>query len=150
MRFWLEHHPRFALHAKGLQVMGEGRTLGEFDVVFTDRATGQVHHLELAVKFYLAQQAQDGLRWIDPNGNDSLAAKLSKVHNKQLVLSDTAAGRSALAALGIDEVHPAVLMKGILFEPHTNFDATIGNLANLNPFRQRGKWCHLSALSKWI
>ncbi len=105
------------LHAHGLQVRGSDNvTVGEFDFLLRD-AAARLIHWEFATKFYLLQpqgEGQGGESLVGPNLADSLAAKMRKILDRQLVLSQQAAAQLLL--------HEAVaqaqaLIKGWLFYP---------------------------------
>lgn len=135
---WLAHNPvrrlglyyerlwQFALHAApdvevvaaNLPIRQNGQTLGELDLLLRDESG--VHHLELAVKFYLGSSAQDGgdaAQWLGPGGHDRLDLKLGHLGQHQLPLSSRREARGALNELRLDEVRAAFWLAGYLFYP---------------------------------
>ncbi len=140
LAFWLGNTDRFDLLAVNLAVRDGGRTLGDFDFVFRDHATGTAVHWELAVKFYLQRPGACGFTgYTGPAGQDILAAKADRVFSRQLKLNQTPAGIAALAALGLDQVEPRAFLKGWLFYP------VVGEgrpAPGINPAHCRGWWRH--------
>lgn len=109
MAIALQNHPRVKLLAHNLsvrQAMPDGatgrQTLGEFDFLWQDQHTQQLHHWELATKFYLFVPVKElpTDRWanqcVGPNLADRMGDKLAKVISQQLRLSQTPAGQAAL------------------------------------------------------
>jgi hypothetical protein len=92
------------LYAHGLQVHNKGKnTVGEFD--FLLQADGGLMHWELATKFYLYHPAgssrppdslPDLYDYLGPNLADSLGAKMQKILNQQLQLSQHPLARDLL------------------------------------------------------
>lgn len=138
--FWLGNTDRFELLAVNLAVREGGRTLGDFDFVFRDHATGAAVHWELAVKFYLQRPGANGFTgYIGPAGQDILAAKADRVFSRQLMLGQTPAGMAALAALGLGQVEARAFLKGWLFYPVTGEGCAV---PGVNPAHCRGWWRH--------
>ena len=127
--------------AKNLQVHGQGGTVGEFDLVF--RRDTQVHHWELAVKFYLGHPGPAGEPfWYGPNAVDRLDLKWAKMLQKQMRLASTPEGKKVLARLGIsEEVVPAALIRGVLYES-LNPKFRVAHHPDANPEGLRGWWVH--------
>ncbi len=88
IHYWLKHVRKVELLAQGLQVVEEGRTLGELDFVFRDEE-GCVNHWEVAVKFYLycEDRKVKGSHYIGPNAQDTFELKRERIFAKQLPLS---------------------------------------------------------------
>lgn len=154
LAFWLRSCGRFELLAENLVVREGGRTLGDFDLLLRDRDDGLAVHWELSVKFYLRLPAADGLTaYVGPAGRDTLAAKAHRVLTRQLGLAHTAAGRAALAKLGIEGVAARAFVKGWLFYPPGMPAGAMpaGAIPGLNPAHRRGWWRrHVAdAADKW-
>lgn len=112
MAFYFAEHG--LLQAHGLQVRaGRNDTVGEFDFLLRD--DGRLLHWEFATKFYLHDPA-DGVaplaQLVGPNLADTLAAKMSKILDKQLALASHPAAQ-ALLDQPVDEAR--ALVKGWLF-----------------------------------
>jgi len=124
LHFWLsdpDNH-EFEPVAEHVALRENGITLGELDFLVRERATGQLWHIELALKFYLGTYTSSSpeLRWFGPNRSDSLARKLSHLRNKQLPLLSTAPGKAWLDAKGLSHEKPPrpwAWLKGRLFQP---------------------------------
>lgn len=117
-QFALMHAPGVELLAANLPVRLAGRTLGEFDLLLRDDEG--LHHLELAVKFYLARTAAGSAEtrhWLGPGSHDRLDLKLAQMRGPQLGLSSTAPARALLAEHGMGLPAPALWLGGYLFQP---------------------------------
>lgn len=86
--FWLSHVCGFQIIAHRHQIQDNKRTIGELDFLFRD-ASGQLHHWETAVKFYLrvATPLPDRGFLIGPNAADSFDRKVARIYQHQLPLS---------------------------------------------------------------
>ncbi|WIO75407.1 DUF1853 family protein [Porticoccaceae bacterium LTM1] len=122
--FYLSHHPKLELLGHNLQVQNsDRRTLGAFDFIYRYIPTNSIHHLEVAVKFYLfigehSELSSNQMLWPGPNPKDNLGNKVNRLTTHQLKLPQTAEGRDALA--GITEEHQitsSAALKGYLFYP---------------------------------
>jgi len=141
MAFYFEQRQLLAAH--GVQVRAsKNDTVGEFD--FLLRLNGGLVHWEFATKFYLLQtgggspQADD---FLGPNLADSLGAKMQKILQHQLELSQHPASQIHLS----EPVASAqALVKGWLFYQDEDWPppAALGVSANAC----RGYWRSLSAL----
>mgnify|MGYP003582682844 CR=1 FL=1 len=141
-QFALQQAPGVDLLASNLQIRQGGHTLGELDMVLRDREG--VHHLELAIKFYLGPEAGDGLdpvHWLGPGCHDRLGHKLAHLAAHQLPISARPESREALAGLGLglDQVKARLWLGGYLFYPwHAHADSPHG----AHPRHLRGHWLH--------
>jgi hypothetical protein len=119
LTFYFSHEG--LLYGHGLQVHNDkAETIGEFDYLLF--AQGGLLHLELATKFYLFHQplkSQDHIRrlpdvydYLGPNLNDSLGAKMQKILQRQLTLSQHDAARKLIQTRVIAA---RALVKGWLF-----------------------------------
>ena len=145
MTFYLHHLGVLAAH--NLQVRdGDKRTLGEFDfLLWRDEA---LLHWEFATKFYLLQSPPAGAvrreradYFVGPNLADSLGAKMQKIFQRQLSLSDHPAAQALLP----QPVSAAqALVKGWLFYPDGDYPAS--SALGVCSLHCRGFWCGLDAL----
>lgn len=105
-----QNNPRFQVLAKNYQVQKLRRTLGEFDFIIYDKDLGKTIHLETSLKFYLGHKAlvddipnnlpyYNWHHWVGPNKQDTLAKKMIHLKKKQLPLSQSPLGLSALKQL---------------------------------------------------
>ncbi len=113
---WLQHHPAYELLAQGQPIHEGKRTLGEVDFLYWEKATGQLIHLEVAVKFYLSRTGRaDWDDWVGPNPIDRLARKWPRMQQHQATLLRQPAGQAWLSARGLPTPEARVLIKGCLF-----------------------------------
>lgn len=88
MAFYLRHQGVLVAH--GVQVRtSKGETIGEFD--FLVREGGALVHWEFATKLYLLESSGQGRHadyFVGPNLADTLGAKIRKIMDRQLSLSE--------------------------------------------------------------
>ncbi|VVP67107.1 hypothetical protein PS910_00144 [Pseudomonas fluorescens] len=139
-QFALQQAPGVELLAANLPIRNGGHTLGELDIVMRDGEG--VHHLELAVKFYLGPSAGDGTdagNWLGPGCHDRLGLKLAHLAGHQLPISARLEGRQALAGLEIDAAHAHLWLGGYLFYP---WAGPVQPPTGASPEHLRGRWLH--------
>ena len=138
MVFYLHHLGVLVAH--GVQVRaGKGDTVGEFD--FLVRQGQELVHWEFATKLYLLEASGDGHHadyFVGPNLADTLGAKVRKIMDRQLSLSEHPAAR-----LCVPEPisHAQALVKGWLFyhgKTPCQFEPSGVSHAHC-----RGFWCEL-------
>jgi uncharacterized protein len=122
--FWLQHHPGYEVLAHNLQVIIDGVTIGEIDLVLRDIRRNTVIHVELAVKFYLGLgQLDNPASWHGPHMKDRLDLKLGHMLNRQIAISQREDVRRWLLQQGISIDRCAVIFKGRLYYPVLNDDS---------------------------
>ncbi|HEX7644970.1 MAG TPA: DUF1853 family protein [Burkholderiaceae bacterium] len=135
-----------ALQAHGLQVRAAtGETVGEFDFLLRDPAS-RLLHWEFATKYYLLESGEatyqaDAL--VGPNLADTLGAKMRKILERQLSLSQHPAAQAVLTEM------PALaqaLIKGWLF--YAPGAAPLPDMLGVNPAHCRGFWLPLSSFDE--
>ncbi len=139
-QFALSQAPDVELLVANLPVREGGRTLGELDLILLD-AEG-VHHLELAVKFYLGLGNGDRHRhdhWLGPGSHDRLDIKLRHLCERQLQLTSSEPARALLRELTCREIHSALWLGGYLFQPCAADQALP---SGANPQHLGGRWLH--------
>lgn len=116
-QFALRQAPGIELLAANLAIREGGHTLGELDILLRDREG--VHHIELAIKFYLgpSEGGSDPMRWLGPGCHDRLGQKLAHVTRHQLPISGHPQSQAALAGLGVGTVEAHMWLGGYLFYP---------------------------------
>lgn len=120
--YWLTHHPRYQLIENNLQVIIDGKTLGEIDFIVFDKLTGQTMHWEVAVKFYLGVgDTREMSNWYGPNLRDRLDIKVEHLLQKQSVISRDNRVIHWLRQQGINIDQCTVVLKGRLFYPWCYF-----------------------------
>lgn len=144
-RLWqyaLSQAPDIQLLAANLPIRQNGSTLGELDLLFCDDQG--VHHLELAVKFYLGLGPGDGSQhahWLGPGSHDRLDLKLAHMCQHQLPLCSQPATLAVLAELTGRPVQSSFWLGGYLFQPWPNgCSPPLG----ANPHHLRGQWLRQS------
>lgn len=142
MAFYLTH--RQILVAHGVQVRtGKGETIGEFD--FIVKEGNAFVHWEFATKLYLLESSGQGRHadyFVGPNLADTLGAKIRKIMDRQLSLSQHPAAQSHVP-YPISAAR--ALVKGWLFyrgqTPHPEQPQGISSL------HCSGFWCALEELA---
>jgi uncharacterized protein len=151
--YFLKHSPVFELIAANVPLRSntleadhkDHTTVGEIDYLLRD-ANGVYWHWELAVKFYLYCPSQDtqlnhapivANDFKGPAGVDTLALKLNKLFNKQLLHQPPPPYCPDISTIW----HSAAYTRGYLFYPYTQFKyATIKRCDVLNPHHGQGWW----------
>ncbi len=141
MSFYLLH--RGVLVAHGVQVRAEKNTIGEFD--FLLRLNRQLVHWEFATKFYLLESTgagNDADYFVGPNLADTLGAKMHKIFDRQLRLSEHPAAQMLLPEA---VMKAQALIKGWLFYQNLgNDNAQSDQIFGTSPSHCRGFWCALN------
>lgn len=138
--FAIEHASGVEMLAANLPIQGEGRTLGELDMLLRDRQG--VHHIELAIKLYLGAQAADGAdpaNWLGPGSQDRLDLKLAHLDEHQLPMSSRPESATILAARGVETFSASLWLGGYLFYP---WPGVAASPRGANPEHLRGHWVH--------
>jgi len=116
--FWLAGSGRYRVILRNQQVMGEGRTLGEFDFILYDQRERSYCHWETAVKFYLGDGDTESFgAWHGPRRIDRLDKKFDRMTRRQIMLGDTPEGARLLASHGVMLSERRIVLKGRLFYP---------------------------------
>ena len=144
-QFAIQHAPGVELLAANLPIQGEGRTLGELDLLLRDRHG--VHHVELAIKLYLGVEDQDGddpAHWLGPGALDRLDLKLAHLNQHQLPMSARPESTAILAERGVDTFNASLWLGGYLFypwslDPRTK---TAASPQGAHSDHLRGTWLH--------
>jgi hypothetical protein len=136
----LKSTPRYDPLARGVQIREHaGHTLGELDFLVRDLVADQLIHLELAVKFYLAVETENGFLLPGPDARDNYFRKLEKMRVHQLVLVEKYRDLLPEEYRGEDIVVQQ-LVQGCIFN-HVNAGRPV-EAEFLNPLGRRGKWLH--------
>jgi hypothetical protein len=137
-QFALCQAPDVDLLVANLPIRQEGKTLGELDLVVRDDEG--VHHLELAVKFYLGlgDDCSPHDRWLGPGSHDRLDIKLQRLTEHQLKLSSTPPARALLSELTCCDISSALWLGGYLFQPVHQRGGI--SPAGANPEHHCGSW----------
>ena len=153
--FFLLHDSQLELVANNVRVYKNKITLGELDVLYRDKHSGEFTHLELAVKFYLNTQTShrstEMSDFLGPNCKDRLDLKMGRMVGHQCNLSNTPEGKQTLADLGVEQVQQEISVKGMLFyfallPPIGGLES--GTKQTLSEDHQKGCWNHFAAFSE--
>ena len=143
MAFYLEH--KGILVAHGVQVRDErNETIGEFD--FLLKKGDALIHWEFATKLYLLESSGQGRRadyFVGPNLADTLGAKIRKIMDRQLSLSQHPA---ALAHLPQPIACAQALVKGWLFYHERRVQPL--KPEGISSAHCTGYWCALEELEQ--
>jgi hypothetical protein len=160
----LEASPQFDLLARNLQIQKDAHTtVGELDFLLRDLGNdGQLIHLELATKFYLAVHTGEGLTLPGPDARDNYFRKIRHLREHQLILAEK--HRAALPERFRDE--PIVvrqLIYGCVFDPSRLDDQVrpcvppvplddppLAFPEFLNPHCRRGRWLSIDRCSEYF
>ncbi|HVK94969.1 MAG TPA: DUF1853 family protein [Noviherbaspirillum sp.] len=143
MAFYLEY--KGVLHAHGVQVRADKNdTIGEFD--FLLRQDKALVHWEFATKLYLLEASGQGCHadyFVGPNLADTLGAKVRKIMDRQLSLSQHPAAQPHLPQ---PVVAAQALVKGWLFYyGQTPLPMLPPGISRMHC---RGFWCPLHELER--
>ena len=135
----LADHRIFPLVESNLTLQGDGRTLGELDLLVGAK---QLEHWELAVKLYLCVGDQeDPCHWIGPSLRDRLGIKRDHLSQHQLAHTDDPVIRAWLAErYGQPVSRIRAIIKGWGFYPYDDWSSGVKPPQFLNPLHLRGWW----------
>jgi hypothetical protein len=150
--FLLNNDPRYEIVLTNHQVIENGRTIGELDLIVRDTANGLLEHWEICLKYYLRSATSNDLDdIIGPNAKDRLRRKFDKLISHQLPLSKRT---DVTQILNNQIAEPKLFMKGQLFD---HLSRTIAFPSVIHPNIDKGWWCHLheaeaklSTEFKWV
>lgn len=140
IEYWLRYHQQVEIVEQQKQLFANGQTVGEIDFLFHD-SSGDLVHLEAAVKFYLhyAGEHRSGSHYLGPNSRDHFERKTNRLFGHQLRL-----GRQFFP-----EVHRTCsVMKGWIFY-HILEQGLSHSPLLLNPDHLHGHWMYESEL-EWF
>ena len=141
VQFIFKSFDGFSLITSGLQVIKNGRTIGEIDFVFKNLKDNITTHLEVAVKYYMGYKSSaKHTMWIGPNGLDNLDAKIHKFTTQLSMAGFT----EELIDLNPASFERKVMLKGYFFK-HINSDLMPHFY---NPEALTGQWLYISELDK--
>lgn len=134
----LDVSPHYQLLARNVQLQPNAQTtLGELDFLIRDLTSGQLIHLELATKFYLAVETENGFDLPGPDPIDNYHRKLDRLRTHQLRLTDM--HRADLPEVFQEEdIITQQLIYGCLFDSiHATHRA---QPTFIHPHCRRGRW----------
>jgi len=122
-------------------------TVGELDFLLRENANGNLVHLELATKFYLAVETPDGLTFPGPDARDNYHRKLTRLREHQLSLPSN--HHDLLPEpYRCEKIHPHQLIYGCLFD-HIHADQ-IATPDFVSPNCRRGRWLHEHEVAEYF
>lgn len=129
------------------QVRQNGRTVGELDFVVQNRHENRVEHHEIAVKFYLGVNDNEGkpTLWYGPNAQDRLDIKIDRLLSHQCRMTERPETRQLLESHGIEQPSPRLFMPGYLFYPQKQ---DLSPPANTPADHGQGEWCRAESLDE--
>lgn len=124
-----------------------GRTLGELDFVVRNPSSGQLAHIEVAVKFYLGYVDGSETIWFGPNAHDRLDLKTRRMIDHQCRMTERAETRVMLGTHELESpITPAMALPGNLFYPAFGPRASAPGWTHAH--HERGYWIRHSDLRR--
>ena len=144
----LRESPTLDLLKENLQIRRDiHTTVGELDFLLREKSTGNLIHLELATKFYLAVDTPDGLTLPGPDARDNYRRKLTRLRNHQLTLPSRFPDYFP-ETYRSEAIETKQLIYGCLFDHiHAN---QLANPEFISPTCRRGRWLHQYELSSYF
>ena len=159
----LEQSPDYTILARNRVIHGDGRTLGELDLLLRDHRSDRILHLELALKFYLKLEPdetnpQPDQLWIGPGQRDFLAIKNDRMLRHQLRLPELARQHNAWPTDLPRPDRSEAWVTGRLFHreddefatPIVAPDASTGHWLTLGEFKAREFDGHWISKADWL
>ncbi len=144
----LEASPFYDLVTKSLQLHESGKTtLGELDFLLRDLHNGQLIHLELATKFYLAVETPEGLTLPGPDARDNFFKKLHRLRTHQLILPEKHC-HALPEEFREESITTRHLIHGCLFD-HIQ-STTPATPDFINSLRRQGLWLTITELPRYF
>ncbi|GAB5538851.1 MAG: hypothetical protein Salg2KO_09540 [Salibacteraceae bacterium] len=153
----------YSILFENLQVVTDGKTIGELDLIVQEKSSGQLTHVEIAYKFYLLDPSisNDPIKnWIGPNRNDTLYEKLGKLKTKQFPLLHHPEVAKSMGKENVKRCEQALCFMAHLFVPrnsNVNIPADLshairGDYLTFEDFFQldhSGKQYHIPKKTDW-
>ena len=125
----------------GLSIRSGKRTIGELDLLYPDRRSGDIHHWEVTWKLHLRTPGTGLGAWYGLHPRDRLEDKIKKMFTEQLKLAEHPEAHKQLdKTFGHHRVRSRALVKGQLFYPL--HDSEAGPTSSLSPDHLRGFWLY--------
>ena len=124
---------KFELLYENIQVFDGKITIGEFDFIFKNNTTNQIHHLELVYKFYLYKPVVNTTeinKWIGPNLKDSLSKKIDRLKIKQFPLLFKPQTKLALPTINVNKAEQNLCFMAHLFVPYSKEKILYKDISN--------------------
>ena len=128
--------------------------IGEMDFILKNKTTGEIIHLETAVKYFAKKKGESDFKYfICPNGTRNFGDKLDKTFSKQLKITEREETKSFLKQSGYWPLKSYHFIKGILFYHPDEINSF--NHEKLNSEHKKSWWIYqneiesLNKLSKY-
>ncbi|MCK5907305.1 MAG: DUF1853 family protein, partial [Flavobacteriales bacterium] len=139
--FYFNFHPNIEVIEFGKQIFSGKRTIGEMDFILKNISTGQIVHLETALKYFAKEKDRTNFHsYICPNGSRTFGEKIDKIFSKQLKITETPEAMEFLKSIDVYPVKSFHFIKGTLFYHPDEADAVINE--RLNPLHLKGWWIY--------
>ena len=136
--FYFKNSHKYSLLGHNIQLIDDKLTVGEIDYLLQENSTGNLIHLELAIKYFLKINIQEEDQWIGPSTKDNLSRKRNKLVNHQLRIVEEY-NRLLPPELQKKDFTPQLLLKGAEFIHLKDYGTTE------NPFKNAW-WEHIENL----
>lgn len=124
LEFWLRKGPGpLEFICKGLQIIHEKNTLGEFDFIVFNKETKEYWNIEVAVKFYIGIENQCSMdEFVGPRVIDRLGRKWRHLIERQTRLHQNQQAQAITEPYtNGNELIPKLFVKGRLYVPAEDF-----------------------------
>jgi len=147
MYYYFLFHPNIEVLEFGRQIFKGKITIGEMDFILKNLTTGEIIHLETAVKYFAKQKEKYDLKYfICPNGTRNFGDKLEKTFSKQLRITEREETKAFLHEKGYGKIESYHFIKGTLFyhpDELKNF-----HHHKLNPNHNKSWWIYQKEVSE--
>lgn len=141
--------PIHTVLAQNAQIIEDGITLGELDLIVRDEQDNQVWHIEMVRKFYRYEESliqEDHYPWIGPADKDHLSRKCNRLAEHQFPMLYHEATRRLLDKLNLSaqNIKQGLLYKADLFSLESE---TVVFADEINPQALRGNVIYFDQIS---
>jgi len=145
----LTDHRDHRLVAHNLRFEGQGRTLGELDLLVQG---SELEHWELTVKLYLCVgDPNEAHHWVGPNLHDTLKKKREHLQHQQLKRHlEPRIKTQLMDQFGREISKVRALIKGWAFYPLATFANPLPQPPFMNPNHLRGWWATPHQFKSWF
>lgn len=141
--FAIEHFSCLKILLEHEQIVDQGKTLGELDML-VETPDGELIQFEIAAKFYLERPDLFPDNWIGPNKNDSLRKKTQRARSHQLTILDKECAKLQLHKITEGrEVTRHLMIFGRLYYAVDQCGAFLQDIEN----KEKNVWIRVSELN---
>jgi len=151
INFIFSVHPDYQVIERNLQVIVDGVTLGELDLLVQNKNNRSLLHIEMASKFYLNIPWMGKDFWVGSNVKDRLDLKLDRLIHHQLALSSHPAMLHWLAERNLPKAQACSLLRGQLFHSLSSMSERmkLSDTGSTPDSQMRNSFKALSATAVW-